>query len=185
MLSKIDMMKELLSSSKNPEHIKNLQIVKQIQDTFLFEGYKEYFLALIPKADYSSLDIAQGTQPDHLSTENPFPNVLCHNDIHQNNILMGLSDNLDLMLIDNEYAGWNPMAMDIAVYINEVMIDNSHPQQNGVKEYMGNHMSKEEQKRMINEYMKAYFDEYMPISHKQLLKVKDSDEYINKYSGLL
>jgi thiamine kinase-like enzyme len=54
---------------------------------------------------------------------------------------MGLTDNLELMLIDNEYAGWNPMAMDIAVYINETMIDNSHPHNNGVKEYMDNQMT--------------------------------------------
>ena len=49
---------------------------------------------------------------------------------------MRLSDNRDLLLIDNEYAGWNPMAMDLAVYINETMIDNSHPGPNGVKQYI-------------------------------------------------
>ena len=49
-----------------------------------------------------------------------------------------MSDNRDLLLIDLEYAGWNPMAMDLAVYINEVMIDNSHPGNNGVKEYLDN-----------------------------------------------
>jgi len=92
--------------------------------------------------------------------------VLCHNDIHQNNILMGLTDNLDLLLIDNEYAGWNPMAMDLAVYINETMIDNSHPHNNGVKEYMDNQMTPDEQLRMIHEYMRAYFTEYMPACHQ-------------------
>jgi len=58
---------------------------------------------------------------------------------------MKLSDNRDILLIDNEYAGWNPMAMDIAVYINETMIDNSFPEDNGVKEYIDNQMSAEEQ----------------------------------------
>ena len=144
LLAKIDLLKKRLSSSKHPEHVKNLEITEKLQKTFLFEGYQEYFLGLIPKGEYSSLDISRGTAPAQIPETNPFPSVLCHNDIHQNNILMGLNDNLDLMLIDNEYAGWNPMAMDLAVYINEVMIDNSHPHDNGVKEYMDNKMSKDE-----------------------------------------
>lgn len=57
---------------------------------------------------------------------------------------MRLTDNRELLLIDNEYAGWNPMAMDLAVYINETMIDNSHPGDNGVKEYIENYMSEHE-----------------------------------------
>jgi thiamine kinase-like enzyme len=46
---------------------------------------------------------------------------------------MNNTDNRQILLIDNEYAGWNPMAMDLAVYINETMIDNSYPEDNGVK----------------------------------------------------
>jgi thiamine kinase-like enzyme len=57
---------------------------------------------------------------------------------------MKLSDNKDILLIDNEYAGWNPMAMDLAYYINEVMIDNSYPGKNGVQEYPENAMSVKE-----------------------------------------
>lgn len=75
---------------------------------------------------------------------NPFPNVLTHNDLHQNNILMSIVDNRDLIMIDNEYAGWNPMAMDVAVYINETMNDNSFPGKNGVNWYTDNLMSDEE-----------------------------------------
>jgi thiamine kinase-like enzyme len=57
---------------------------------------------------------------------------------------MSKSDNSDLLLIDLEYAGWNPMAMDLAVYMNETMIDNSHSEDNGVKVYKGNHMNDKE-----------------------------------------
>lgn len=134
-------MKKMLSASEEPEHIKNLEIVNRLQKTFLFEGYQQWFKALIPIGDYSSLDIIQGKIPDKLSDVNPFPSVLSHNDIHQNNILMCLTDNVDLILIDNEYAGWNPMAMDVAIYINETMIDNSYPEKNGVKEYVLNQMT--------------------------------------------
>jgi len=30
------------------------------------------------------------------------------------------------MIIDCEYGGWNPMAYDLAVYINETMADNNY-----------------------------------------------------------
>ena len=79
---------------------------------------------------------------------------------------MSLSDNREIILIDNEYAGFNPMAMDLAVYINETMIDNSHPQDNGVKEYFDNYMSLQEQECLIKEYMTHYFHRFMPTSHK-------------------
>jgi thiamine kinase-like enzyme len=132
----------------------------------LFEGYEDYFMSLVPTSTYSSLDLQSGSCPTKIPAENPFPTVLSHNDIHQNNILMRLTDNRDLLLIDNEYAGWNPMAMDLAVYINEVMIDNSHPGENGVKEYIDNAMSAQEQERLIKSYMKNYFETYMPEEHK-------------------
>ena len=40
---------------------------------------------------------------------------------------MNYEDNRKLMIIDYEYAGWNPMAMDLANYLNETMLDNSYP----------------------------------------------------------
>lgn len=45
---------------------------------------------------------------------------------------MSVKDNRELLIIDLEYGGWNPMAMDVAVYINETMNDNSYPSKNGV-----------------------------------------------------
>ena len=51
-----------------------------------------------------------------------FPLVLCHNDPLENNLLMKQNSNLNLLLIDYEYSGWNPMAMDLAGYWNETML---------------------------------------------------------------
>jgi len=144
-------MKEELALQTSEEHKKNLKIIIKLEKTFLFEGFEDFFEALIPKSTYSSLDLHNYTKA---SPANPFPTVLCHNDIHQNNILMRLADNRDLLIIDNEYAGWNPMAMDLAVYINETMINNTHPAGNGVKEYAENLMSEYEQEQMIKEYMR-------------------------------
>jgi thiamine kinase-like enzyme len=48
---------------------------------------------------------------------------------------MGVEDNHELLLIDYEYAGWNPMAMDLANYLNETMLDNAYPFRNGIHWY--------------------------------------------------
>ena len=91
---------------------------------------------------------------------------------------MSRSDNSDLLLIDLEYAGWNPMAMDLAVYMNETMIDNSHQGLNGVKVYKHNKMSEEEEKKMILTYLTYYFDNYMPAQLKQ--NYSNAEDYIEK-----
>jgi len=119
----------------------------------LFENYQQYFENLIPKPN----------QPAHFDSDyvNPFPNVLTHNDCHQNNILMSIKNNRDLIVIDNEYAGWNPMAMDVAVFINETMNDNSYPGKNGVEWYTDNIMSEHELEHFVKAYLTHYFDNYM------------------------
>lgn len=58
------------------------------------------------------------------------------------------------------------MAMDLAVYMNETMIDNSHQGDNGVKVYADNLMSDQEQERMIKQYLSYYYDNYMPAEIK-------------------
>ena len=116
-----------------------------IKDTFLFDGYKEHFNKLLP--------IPSEDSPNH-------PIVLCHNDAQENNILMGLSNNRKLMLIDYEYAGWNPMAMDLANYVNETMLDNSHPADDGIAWYLENCMLDGEIREMAAKYLQVYFDNY-------------------------
>ena len=106
--------------------------------------------------------------------------MLTHNDCHQNNILMSIKDNREFILIDNEYAGWNPMAMDLAVYINETMNDNSYPGKNGVEWYLDNIMDTKEQEQLISAYLMQYFYQYMPKEEAQ--KYNNSCEvFISKH----
>ena len=73
-----------------------------------------------------------------------FPIVLCHNDVTKNNLLLHHSDNSKVLLIDYEYSGWNPMAMDLANWVNETMLDNTHPGKNGIWWYTDNIMDHDE-----------------------------------------
>ena len=112
---------------------------------------------------------------------NEFPNVLTHNDCHQNNIMMSMRNNLDLILIDFEYAGWNPMAMDVACYINETMNDNSYPGDNGIKWYLTNLMTVQEQEEFIKTFLKHYFFNYMPSQKKLLEYGNDVDVFLDEH----
>ena len=73
-----------------------------------------------------------------------FPFVLSHNNVKENNILMSTAINKSLLLVDYEHSGWNPMAMDLANYVNETMIENTHPHGNGIACYPDNCMTKKE-----------------------------------------
>lgn len=92
--------------------------------------------------------------------DNDFPLVLCHNDPLENNLLMKMNSNLNLLLIDYEYSGWNPMAMDLADYWSETMVQNSYPEPNGLKLYFDNIMTDDEVKIFTKEYLKVYFQKY-------------------------
>ena len=61
-----------------------------------------------------------------------FPLIFGHNDVQENNMMLKLLDNQEVLIIDYEYAGWKPMAMEIAQYVCETMMDNSHPGLNGI-----------------------------------------------------
>jgi len=50
-------MKEELALQTSEEHKKNLKIIIKLEKTFLFEGFEDFFEALIPKSTYSSLDL--------------------------------------------------------------------------------------------------------------------------------
>ena len=56
-------MKEKLFASKHAEHARNYDIVLELEKTFLFDGYLDYFCNLIPKAEYSSIDLQSGNAP--------------------------------------------------------------------------------------------------------------------------
>jgi thiamine kinase-like enzyme len=44
----------------------------------------------------------------------------------------------EIILIDYEYTGWAPRAMDLANYFNETMLDNAYPMKNGIGLYLNN-----------------------------------------------
>lgn len=65
------------------------------------------------------------------------------------------------MIIDYEYGGWNPMAMDLANYLNETMKDNAYPYENGITVYIDNCMPDHEVREMTVCYMKTYYQKHM------------------------
>lgn len=79
--------------------------------------------------------------------------MLGHNDAHECNVLVKLEDNEDMMLIDFEYAGWNPAAYDLANFINEMTFDNNHPKEHGIKLYKSNFPSEDERRNLAKIYM--------------------------------
>jgi thiamine kinase-like enzyme len=71
------------------------------------------------------------------------------------------------MLIDCEYAGWNPMGMDLADYIVETMKDSAYPEKNGIKCYLNNCMTKPEVEEFSKIYLGFYFEKYISPELKQ------------------
>jgi len=69
-----------------------------------------------------------------------------------------LEDNTKITLIDYEYGGWNPMAMDIANYLNECAIDNAYPKDIGIKHYPKNFPSESERNVLIKSYLELYYE---------------------------
>ena len=84
-----------------------------IQKEIFFEGFEELFTGLVPREDVA----------------------FSHNDVQRSNVLF---DGESLVLIDFEYAGWNPRAYDLANFINECAVDLAHPFPPGIKYYPSN-----------------------------------------------
>ena len=143
--SKIDAIAKALTDAGQTA---NLRILMDLKSKFLFDGYKEHFTKLIPEV--SEL----------------FPIILCHNDVLENNILLHHEDNTRVLLIDYEYSGWNPMAMDLANWVNETMMDNSYPAKNGIGWYTDNIMDHDEIEIMLKTYLTCYYDKYMVANLK-------------------
>lgn len=94
---------------------------------------------------------------------------------------MSVMNNRDLIIIDNEYAGWNPMAMDVAVFINETMNDNSYPGKNGVEWYTDNIMSEYELEHFIKAYLTHYFDKYMDKDVRNITFLGDVNLFFEEH----
>ena len=49
-----------------------------------------------------------------------------------------MDDATRIFLIDYEYGMWNPQYYDLGNYLNELVCDNAHPLEPGIKYYMEN-----------------------------------------------
>ena len=136
-------------------------IIDTFIETFLFEGYSTYFESIIPIPN-----------PDESETSFQFPIVFGHNDAQENNILMNIGDNHNIIVIDYEFSGWNPMAFDLAHYFNECMTDNAYPLKNGINWYTENIMQMNELEDFIKKYMETYFNKYIHLQYKDLKENK-------------
>lgn len=138
-------------STGNRRLLEKIDIVKTVQEVFLFEGYEEHF----------------GQLATNLTNGSPaFPIVLCHNDTQQNNILMSLTDSNHLLLIDYEYAGWNPMVSDLANYVTETM--RTQKEGRAFAWSLEKCMQHEQICEMASRYLEVYFETYAVDDIKQL-----------------
>ena len=120
-----------------------------IEKVFLFDGYQEFFRGLVPNDEH-------------------FPYVMAHNDSQENNVLVKHSPTLELVLIDVEYAGWNPMAFDLGNYFAETMFENaSKATETGTDYFLENMMTRDEIQDMAGVYLITYFTNYMTGDKKQ------------------
>jgi len=110
-------MRGKLLQDEGREHPDLLKAIDAVDKQCLFKGYQEFWRSLVPRDGQI---------------------VLSHNDAQENNILASLADNEQIILIDYEYGGWNPMAIDLANYFNECTCDNAHPKGVGIKYYLSN-----------------------------------------------
>lgn len=111
-----------------------LEAIDQFAFKFLKPGFIEKLKALIPRGDI----------------------CLAHNDAQEQNCLIKNADQQQLVLIDYEYGGWNPVAMDIANAFNEMTLDNNHAIAPGIKLYVENFPSKEERHFVYRTYLKEW-----------------------------
>ena len=75
--------------------------------------------------------------------------VFSHNDCQENNILTSLRDATDIALIDFEYGMWNPEYYDIGNYLNEFVMDNAYPFDNGIALYPRNFPTNKEIEQIV------------------------------------
>lgn len=125
-------------------HHENATIVSSIKETFLFEGWNQFFNDFVPK-----------------TVEHVFPVTLGHNDVLDGNILMNLHDNQKLMLIDYEFTMWSPMGYDLGKYLNEVMMDHRNPNGTGIVCYVNNILSYAEVAQVSRVYLSRYYERHM------------------------
>jgi len=81
--------------------------------------------------------------------------VLCHNDLHEGNILVNSSGSGELYLIDFEYAGWGPRGYDIGNHFCEMSVDNFSEDPLGFRYSPADYPKKEQQYFFFRHYLLA------------------------------
>eukprot|EP00931_Biecheleriopsis_adriatica_P054998 TRINITY_DN32429_c0_g1_i1.p1 TRINITY_DN32429_c0_g1~~TRINITY_DN32429_c0_g1_i1.p1 ORF type:complete len:459 (+),score=89.31 TRINITY_DN32429_c0_g1_i1:89-1465(+) len=81
--------------------------------------------------------------------------TLCHNDLHEGNILLNDHGSGQLHLIDFEYAGWGPRGYDIGNFFCEMSVDNFSADSLGFKYSSADYPKKEQQYVFFKHYLQA------------------------------
>ena len=118
-----------------------VDICKALLNDVLFEGSEAFHRSLLAK-------------------QRAGPVVLSHCDPNETNVLASKRDFEQMMLIDYEFADWNPLATDIAIIFNELTCDNAAPHSNfnsGVRYYESNFPTRSEMECVASEYLRHYF----------------------------
>jgi thiamine kinase-like enzyme len=98
--------------------------------------------------------------------------VLSHNDLFYRNIILD-SDKNRYVLIDFEYAGYNPFGMDVFQFVNEFLIDYNHPEPPFFKLQMDQYPKE----AYLRELIRFYFFFWQ---HKELVAdMPDSDSMLD------
>ena len=114
-IERIPRMREQVNNSSLSEEdkLKILHALDVTEEVCLFPGFQQFFARLVEREDV----------------------IFSHNDVQENNILKALSNNEKVLLIDYEYANWNPLTYDLGNYLNEHVCDNAHPEGCGIAYY--------------------------------------------------
>ncbi|CXI57196.1 choline kinase [Plasmodium berghei] len=100
--------------------------------------------------------------------------TFCHNDLQENNII---NTNNCLRLIDFEYAGYNFIATDIAIFFIETSIDYSTDTYPFYEINKNHYISHENRKLFINEYLSIYLGKsQIPYDQKIVDSILDAIE---------
>ena len=164
--AKIAAIKECQTKSEaSPQLIEErLAILARVETMFLFDGYQDFFRTLVP-------------------TDEHFPYVMGHNDPQECNILVKDSERLELVLIDVEYAGWNPMAFDLASFYTETMFQNDcEVSETGTALCLDNMMTVRETTEFARAYLINYFDYHMTKDEKKIYS--NAEEFLSKKLSL-
>jgi len=97
----------------NPDHLQISQDLDFLEATYMTADYLERFRSLVPREDI----------------------VLSHSDLHNLNMLASNKNVTDLMIIDYDFADWNPEMFDLAHYLNNLCLDAGHPGKDSPMKY--------------------------------------------------